>query len=178
MDDTDRRDCLLLQTWEKQMELRVARKLLLERTVEQLGLCLHIASYWPTREALTQFSGYNRMLRPECYAVIPRRLPGAREASEGRDSDCDPDSEPDPGPDNGSASESSASASASGGLEWQLLAPCPSPRIDCATVCVRDQTHANGPRVTNHKRCVNISLSFRRQSVAPWKRYWCVELHF
>jgi hypothetical protein len=55
----DRKTILLLQVWENQAELRIARDFLVGQ-LSDIGLVLEIAKYWPARLALCHFSGYNR----------------------------------------------------------------------------------------------------------------------
>uniref|UniRef100_A0A7S2MM39 Uncharacterized protein n=1 Tax=Octactis speculum TaxID=3111310 RepID=A0A7S2MM39_9STRA len=122
----DRVSILLLQIWEFQLELRVARSLLLDVFAENMGICLHIASFWPQREGLMHFSGYNRRVLPESYAVVPFKQTATTTVST--------DAQTGKLSDGHDARLCASPASTSIAFRWHTLSPMPTPRIDCASV--------------------------------------------
>ena len=82
----DRGRLLTLVVWERQLELRVARSFLLEKLGGEIGLALHVASFFPARETLALTTGFamGRII-PDWSCVtlaavgeVDQRTPGGR----------------------------------------------------------------------------------------------------
>ena len=76
----DRARLLTLVVWERQLELRVARSFLLEKLGGEIGLALHVASFFPAREtlALTRIIPDWSCVTLAAVGEVDQRTPGGR----------------------------------------------------------------------------------------------------